>query len=69
MTFQARAGHRSSSTLVKYLSEGRDIELWLAPVAGARLLAPFRVSVASILGTLVVEARRFEVLATTVAAQ
>ena len=52
IAFQPHAGHRASSTLVKYLSEGRDIELWLAPVSGTRVLAPFRASVASMLGNL-----------------
>lgn len=58
--FTPRAGHRASSTLVKYLSEGRDIELWLAPVAGARVLMPFRASFASLLGSLVIEAKQFD---------
>jgi hypothetical protein len=59
VSFQAIAGHRASSPLVKYLSDGREIELWLAPIAGTRLLAPFRLSVASMLGNLVVEADQF----------
>jgi hypothetical protein len=63
VTFKAIAGHRASSPLVKYLSDGRDIELWLAPVAGTRLLAPFRLSVASMLGNLVVVADTFETTA------
>jgi hypothetical protein len=63
VTFKAIAGHRASSPLVKYLSDGRDIELWLAPIADTRLLAPFRLSVASMLGNLVVAARSFEVTA------
>lgn len=66
VTFTARAGHRSSSTLVKFLSE-RDIELALAPVAGARLLAPYRVTVASMFGNLVVEAKQFDVTTQTAA--
>ena len=49
--------------MIKYLSEGRDIEMALAPVAGTRLLAPFRMSIANMLGNLVVQASRFEVLA------
>jgi len=35
----------------------------LAPIAGTRLLAPFRLSVANMLGNLVVQANRFESLA------
>lgn len=68
MVFQAQAGHRASSTLVKYLSEGRDMELWFAPIAGTRLIAPFRASVASMLGNVVVQATQFEVLSQTAAA-
>jgi len=52
--------NRPSTPLVKYLSEGREMEVALAPVAGTRLLAPFRVSVASRLANLVIEADRFE---------
>lgn len=65
VTFQPIAGHRASSTLVKFLSQGRDIELWLAPVTGTRLLAPFRVAVVSMLGNLVVQANEFQALAQT----
>jgi hypothetical protein len=60
VAFQPIAGHRASSTLVKFLSQGRDIELWLAPVSGTLLLAPLRVSVASMLGNLVVQANEFQ---------
>jgi hypothetical protein len=67
--FIPRAGHRASSTLVKYLSEGRDIELWLAPVAGAKVLMPFRASFASLLGSLVIEAKQFEAARQTAAAK
>ena len=61
--YEPIAGHRPSIPLVKYLSEGRDIEVALAPVAGTRLLAPFRVSVVSMLANLVIEANRFEATA------
>ncbi len=67
MAFQPVAGHRASSSLVKYLSEGREIELWFAPVAGTQVLVPFRVSVHNMLGNLVVQAAQFEVLARTAA--
>jgi hypothetical protein len=55
------AGHRPSSALVKFLTEGREIEMTFAPVVGTRLLAPFRVAVFHVLGNLVVQASRFEV--------
>jgi len=53
------AGYRTSSRLVKLLS-GRDIELWLAPIADTRVLGPFRLSIASMVGSMVIQAIRFE---------
>jgi hypothetical protein len=61
--YEPIAGHRASNPLVKYLSEGREMEMALAPVAGTRLLAPFRVSVESMLANLAIEANRFEATA------
>jgi hypothetical protein len=61
--YEPIAGHRPSTPLVKYLSEGREMEVTLAPVAGTRLLAPFRVSVVMMLANLVIEANRFEATA------
>ena len=61
VVFRAIAGHRADSALVKYLADGRDIELALAPIAGTRLLAPFRLSVSSMLGDMVIAATSFEV--------
>jgi hypothetical protein len=60
VSYEPIAGHRPSTPLVKYLSEGREIEIALAPVAGTGLLAPFRVSVVSMLANLVIDANRFE---------
>jgi hypothetical protein len=63
VSYEPIAGHRPSIPLVKYLSEGREMEVALAPVAGTRLLAPFRVSVVSMLANLVIEANQFEATA------
>jgi hypothetical protein len=63
VTFQPIAGHRASSPMVKYLGEGREIEIAFAPVAGTLVLAPWRISIANMLGNLVVQANRFEVQA------
>jgi hypothetical protein len=60
VSYEPIAGHRASIPLVKYLSENRDMEMALAPIAGTRLLAPFRLSVVSMLANLTVEANRFE---------
>jgi hypothetical protein len=58
--YEPIAGHRASTPLIKYLSEGREMEVALAPIAGTRMLLPFRVSVVSVLANLVIEANRFE---------
>lgn len=61
--FTPMSGHRSSSQLIKFLSEGRDIEIWLAPVTGTHILAPVRLSVASLVGNMVLQADQFETTA------
>src|SRR5262245_11537726 len=62
--YEPIAGHRANIPLVKYLSEGREMEIALAPIAGTRLLAPFRLSVVSTLANLMIEATRFETIMT-----
>lgn len=49
------AGHRTSDPLVNFLA-GREIEATLAPVVGVRVMAPVRLSVASMLANLEVTA-------------
>jgi len=60
VSYEPIAGHRANIPLVKYLSEGREMEIALAPIAGTRLLAPFRISIMSTLANLMIEANRFE---------
>ena len=60
--YEPIAGHRANIPLVKYLLEGREMEIALAPIAGTRLLAPFRLSVVSTLANLMIEAIRFEAI-------
>lgn len=54
------AGHKRDSALVKYLADGRELELWLAPIAGTGVLGPYRLSVANMIGDLVIAATRYE---------
>lgn len=61
--FTPMSGHRSSSQLIKFLSEGRDIEVWLVPVTGTHILAPIRLSVASLVGNMTLHADQFETTA------
>jgi uncharacterized protein DUF3108 len=62
VSYEPIAGHRTSMPLVKYLSENHDMEMALAPIAGTHLLAPFRLSVVSLLANLTIEANRFETI-------
>lgn len=58
--YEPIAGHNPSNSLVKYLSEGSEMEVALAPIRGTRLLAPFRLSVTSILGNVLIEANQLK---------
>ncbi len=53
------AGHRTDRPQVQQLANNRDLFVWLAPVAGTRVLVPIKVSISTGLGTMVVEATRF----------
>ena len=64
VAFQPIAGHRRSSPLLTFLTDGRDVEMALAPIAGTRILAPFRITATYMLGNVVMQATRFEATAT-----
>jgi Protein of unknown function (DUF3108) len=53
------AGHRPNRPATRFMQENRDISVWLAPVEGARVLVPIRISLKTMIGTSVVEATRF----------
>lgn len=53
------AGHRAERPGVRFMAQNRDMSVWLAPVPGARALAPFRISVRTTLGTSVIEATKW----------
>lgn len=57
--FSPVAGHIPSRAAVKYMSKLRDIEVWLAPIAGTRVLVPFRVASPTPIGSAVLEATQF----------
>ncbi|HEY7245808.1 MAG TPA: DUF3108 domain-containing protein [Xanthobacteraceae bacterium] len=60
LTYVPIAGHGSGAPLVKYLSEGREMEVALAPVSGIPVLAPVRLFVGSWVANLVMTTTRFE---------
>lgn len=59
------SGHRTGRKSTQFMAENRDMEAWLAPVEGARLLVPMRIAVRTMIGTTVIEANRFTVTKTT----
>ncbi|MBS7544433.1 DUF3108 domain-containing protein [Ancylobacter oerskovii] len=60
IAYKPVAGHRANRTSVKYMSRNKDMYVWLAPVAGTRVLAPFRASVATAIGVAQIEAVSFQ---------
>jgi hypothetical protein len=61
--YQPVAGHRPGRAAIKYLMATREMEMWLAPIAGTRILVPFRISVPTFIGTAVLQATQFIVSA------
>lgn len=61
--FSPVAGHIPSRRTIQYLTQMRDIEVWLAPIAGTRVLVPFRASGPTPLGEARLEAEQFVTVA------
>ena len=57
--FEPISGFIPSRSAIKYLIELRDAEVWLAPIAGTRVLVPFRFSLPTPLGLGVLQATQF----------
>jgi hypothetical protein len=57
--FSPVAGFIPSRTAIKYLSKQREMEVWLAPIAGTRVLVPYRAQLPTPVGQAVVEASEF----------
>jgi len=60
VVLQPIAGYRVDSMLVKYVGGRRDMELWFAPVAGSQIIAPIRVLMPTLVGTLEIDADQFD---------
>ena len=63
------AGHRPERPAIKYLIAQRDMEMWLAPISGTRVLVPFRFSVPTPFGLGVLQATYFVAQPTIAARQ
>ncbi len=58
--FTPLAGHVPDRSAIKYLEAQRDIEIWLAPIAGTRLMVPYRGSIPTPIGLGVLQATQFD---------
>jgi hypothetical protein len=63
VNYEPVAGHNPNRFAIKYLMNSRDIEIWLAPISGARVLVPFRISIPTTIGVAVLQAKRFVAVA------
>lgn len=59
VSYRPVSGHRPNRPGVKYMMQNKDVYVWLAPVSGTRVLVPFKVSVATMIGTAEMEALSF----------
>ena len=57
--FSPVAGHIPERAVIKYLIALRDMEVWLAPIAGTRLMVPYRVTIPTAIGLGVMQATEF----------
>jgi hypothetical protein len=62
--FAPVAGYIPDRPVIKYLSNQRNMEIAFAPVAGTRVLVPFRMVIPTPLGTAMLEATQFITTAT-----
>jgi hypothetical protein len=53
------AGHIPERAAIKYLAGLSEMEMWLAPIFGTRVVVPYRVSIPTPLGTGVLQATQF----------
>lgn len=54
-------GHRPTRWAVQYMKDNKEMSVWLAPVAGTRVLLPIRIAIMTYLGMGIVEAERWRV--------
>jgi len=57
--FTPVSGYIPDRAAIKYLAAQRNIEVWFVPIAGTRVLVPFKVTVPTPLGTAALEAVEF----------
>lgn len=63
--FKPLSGYVPDRAAIKYLSAQRAMEVWLAPIAGTRILVPFKMSIPTPLGPGVLLATQFTTTASS----
>ena len=56
------AGHRNRKP-VQFMAQNKDIEVWLAPVGANRVVVPYKIAMATMIGHLTIEAEEFSAAA------
>ena len=62
--FTPIAGYIPDRPVIKYLAQARNIEIAFVPIAGTRILVPFRMTIPTPFGPAVLEATEFNATAT-----
>ncbi len=57
--FSPVAGYIPSRAAIRYLARQRDMEIWLAPIAGTRVLVPYRAQGPTPIGLAMLQATEF----------
>jgi Protein of unknown function (DUF3108) len=57
--FSPLGGYIPSRATIRYLKSQRNMEVWLAPIAGTRVLVPFRAQGPTPIGEAIMEATQF----------
>jgi hypothetical protein len=55
------AGHRPDRASTKFMAANKAMEVWLAPVGASGFVAPYRISVKTQIGTVVLDAQEFAI--------
>lgn len=54
------AGHREGRESTRFMRDNKDLEAWFVPAGDGRLMLPYKISVRTMRGMLVVEASQFD---------
>lgn len=52
------SGHRAERKAVQFMADNKDIQVWLIPVGGSRVMIPARIMLRTMIGMLAIDAQR-----------